>query len=139
MLTPEANGKPGDLVPDAQASLRALLEFKDMRCEQWYMRVTAVGQSSGWELLTSNSTTNNAIIMARLADSKRPVDDLILAYLGLLEWRGKEQLMAYMQFFRRGYPTGLLFGSHLRDELPSQRPQAYGGFLILGGCENSWI
>jgi len=139
MLPPEADKKVGDLVTDAQASLYALLRFKDARCDQWYMRVTVEGQSCAWEFLTADSTTNNAIIKARIGESKEPVDDLVFAYLGIMEWRGRKQLMADMQFFRRGYPAGLLFGSHLRKAFFSRRPQAYGGFLIMGACQNLWI
>ena len=102
MPNPESERKPGDLTRDAKASLQALLKFRDVRCDQWYMRMTVGGRVCDWELLTDDSEKNKTMIKTRIGDSKEPVADLVLAFLGVMDWRSRKQLMAHMQFFRRG-------------------------------------
>ena len=131
--------KPGDLVGDAKASLVELFQVQQLRREQWFMRVSVASRGHSWELLTSDSEENNKTIKRRIQESEPPVTDLVLAFIGQIPWRGRKQLMAYMQYFRHDYPTGLLFGSHVKQSLFGGKLRTFGGFLIMGGCKNVWI
>lgn len=135
----EAEPKVGDLVGDAKVSLVGLFQFQELKREQWSMRVSVGGHACGWELLTYDSQENNNTIKQRIRESKAPVTDLVLAFIGLIQWRGKKRLMAYMQYFRRDYPTGLVFGSHVKQTLFGRKLRTHGGFLIMGGCQNVWV
>jgi len=129
--------KVGELIPDARVSFTDLLQFDGMRCEHWFMRLSCGGRAGGWIPLTSDTRENDVIIRGRIAGSQDPVTDLVFAFVGTVDWRGGRSLMAHMQYFRRGYDTGLLFGSHLIQE--GQKIQAKGNFLVMGGCRNIWI
>ena len=131
--------KVGDLVNDARASLADLLQFNELRSDRWYMRLSAEGQARRWEELTNDSKENDQAIRDKITRSEKPVTDLVLAFVGLMQWRGKKQRMAYMQYFRTKRATGLVFGSHLKKAFLRRRVHAYGGFLIMGGCKNIWI
>lgn len=129
----------GDPFLDAKVSLVELFQFQPLRREQWYIRISTGGQTHDWELLAGDSEEINEAIKQKIQDSETPVTDLVLAFIGLIQWRGAKQLMAHMQYFRRGYPTGLLFGSHVKQTFFARKLRAYGGFLVMGGCQNIWI
>lgn len=95
-------------------------------------------KSVSLEALTTDSRENDEAIRGRIARSERPVTDLVLAFVGIMHWKGKEQRMAYMQYFRTRYSTGLVFGSHVKRSFLRRRMRAHG-FLIIGGCQNIWI
>jgi len=135
----ETEPKVGDLIDDAKASLVELFQFQELRREQWFMRVSVGGHARCWESLTTDSQENNKTIKQRIRESEAPVADLVLAFIGPIQWRGRKQLMAYMQYFRRDYPTGLLFGSHVKQTLFGKKLRTYGGFLVMGGCQNVWV
>jgi hypothetical protein len=128
----------GELIPDARASLSHLLQFSGLRTEQWFMRISTGGHKQGWELLTNDSENNEALIRDTIARSDKPVTDLVFGFVGMVEWRRNESLMAAMQYFKPAYKSGLLFGHHL-TESPARRLQIQGGFLVMGGCQNIWI
>lgn len=135
----EAEPKVGDLVGDAKASIAELFQFQELRREQWFMRLSVGGHAHSWELLTSDSQKNNNTIKQRIRESESPVTDFVLAFIGLVPWRGRKRLMAYMQYFRRDYPTGLLFGSHVKQTFFGKKLRMHGGFLIMGSCQNVWV
>lgn len=132
--------KVGDLTNDARASLADLLRLEKLGVDQWYLCISVASRAGEWELLTSNPAGDaNDRIKERLALSKQPISDLVLAFVGNVDHRGKKQLMAHVQYFRQGYPTGLLFGCHLAAKSASGKLEVEGGFLIFGGCQNLWI
>jgi hypothetical protein len=131
--------KVGDLANDAKASLADLLAFENLALEQWYMRMSSVGQTLRWEPLTKESVSSQDKIKEKIALQKQPVTDMVLAFVGTVDHRGTRSLMARMQYFRSGYETGLLFGSHLATAAAARNPRASGAFLIFGGCKNIWI
>jgi hypothetical protein len=135
----EGSGKIGELTNDAESSLTVLLNLKELKLERHYMRLSVDGISMGWEPLASDLAENDGRIKERIALSEKPVTDLVLAFVGVVNWRSKKQLMARMQYFRIGYTSGLVFGSHLRTSLFGPNPQRQGGFLIFGACQNLWI
>ena len=138
-IQPRSDKRVGDLTNDAKACLADLLQSEILRTDCWCIKLAVERQAYPWELLTNDSTTNDTIIRDKIARSHGPITDLVLAFVGEVEWRGSKSLMAYMQYFRTGYQTGLLCGSHLRRAAPSEKLVAYGGFLILGGCQNVWL
>jgi hypothetical protein len=89
--------------------------------------------------LASDLAENDGRTKERIALSEKPVTDLVLAFVGVVSWRSKNQLMARMQYFRVGYTSGLVFGTYLRTSLVGCNPQRHGGFLIFGACQNLWI
>jgi hypothetical protein len=138
-MPPKDNEKKvGDLIQDAKSSLASLLESDVVKSDQWFMRLSASGRSFSWETLTNDTKTNDAMIRGKVKGSTEPVSDLVLAFVGEVEWRAAKRLMAYMQYFRVDYATGLLCGSQLRS-IPSGKFLAEGGFLIMGSCQNLWI
>ena len=139
MLDSETQKRLTDLSADAQSSLADLLQFEGVKNEQWFLRRSVEGSPYGWELLTSESAENDRLIKERIARSQKPVTGLVLAYLGLVQWRGKKQLMAYLQCFRAGYKDGILCLRHLKEETPGQKFEPHGAFLIAGSCKNIWI
>lgn len=132
-----AKNKIGDLVSAAKVSLSELLQFDQLVSEQWFMQILPAHKPA-WELLASDSRKNEQRIREKIAGSSQPVNDLIFAFLGTVEWRGTKSLMAHGQYFRKGYANGLLFGHHL-TRTPEGKWLARGNFLILGGCENLWL
>jgi len=131
--------KIGDLTEDARESLKDLLEFGKPKVGRSSMRLTVDGKSTGWEILTSDSVGNITIIRERIEACPSPPTDLVLAFVGLIELRGRKRLMARMQYFRADYPSGLLFGSHLKKRFFGLRLRAHGKFLVFGGYKNTWI
>jgi hypothetical protein len=135
--TPER--KVGDLFWDAKASLASLLKWENLNADQSFMRLSSGGVVHNWEVLTRVSTEEaDRAIRTRIAQNM-PVTDLVLAYIGLVSWRGTKSLMAHMQYFRSGYENGLLFGSHLTVDAQNKSWQVSGGFLIMGACKNIWV
>jgi hypothetical protein len=131
--------KVNALIGDAQASLADLLQFDELRGDRWYVRLSTEGKVYPWEALTTDSQENDEAIRGKIARSERPVTDLVLAFVGVMHWKGKQQRVAYMQYFRAGNSTGLVFGSHVKRSFLRPRMRAYGRFLIIGGCQNIWI
>jgi hypothetical protein len=129
----------GELTNDAKASLADLLAFENLALEQWYVRMSSGGQTLRWEPLPTESVSSQEKIKERIALQKKPVTDMVLAFVGTVDHRGTRSLMAQMQYFRSGYETGLLFGSHLATDSGARNPRASGAFLIFGGCKNIWI
>jgi hypothetical protein len=135
----KGSGKIGELTNDAESSLTDLLNLKELKLESRYMRLSVDGISTGWESLAGDPAENDRKIKGSVALSEKPVSDLVLAFVGEVNWRSKRQLMARMQYFRVGYESGLVFGSHLRKGLVGSNPQRHGGFLVFGACQNLWV
>jgi hypothetical protein len=139
MVNREIQKRLTDLSAEAQASLTNLLQLEEVTGEQWFMRRAAGARPCPWEPLTKDSAENDRLIKERIAASEATVTGLVLAFIGLVEWRKKRQLMAYLQCFRAGYPQGILCLRHLREISPGGKFEAYGSFLIVGACQNIWI
>lgn len=131
--------KVSALINDARASLADLLEFDELRGDCWYVRLSTKEKVYPWEALTTDSRENDQAIRGRIARSEQPVTDLVLAFVGIMHWKGKQQRMAYMQYFRTGYSTGLVFGAHVKRSFLRPRMRVQGEFLIIGGGRNIWI
>lgn len=131
--------KVGSLARSAESRLNELLQYKQLKKEQWLMRLSVNGQARGWEPLTSETTQNDALIKERIAGSEKPVTELLLAFAGMVEWRGSRRFMAYLQYFESECEQGLLCLRHLKDGVPEGIFEAFGGFLIAGVCKNIWI
>ncbi len=131
--------KVSALINDARASLADLLQFDDLGGDRWYVRLSTKEKVYPWEILTTDSRENDQAIRGRIARSERAVTDLVLAFVGVMRWNAREQRMAYMQYFRTGYSTGLVFGSHVKRSFLRPGMRAHGDFLIIGGCQNIWI
>ena len=138
-MTDQSPQRIGQLTDDARASLADLLKLQALKADCWFMRLFADPNHTGWVPLTNDSAENDRRIKDRFTTSGSPVTDLVLAYVGEVDWRGKIQLMVRMQYFRAGYKSGLLFGSHLRKDIFDGSFHPHGGFLIFGGCQNPWI
>ncbi len=131
--------KLGDLVKPAEASLADLLQFKELKNEQWFMRLVVGRDMRGWEFLTADSASNDRMIKEKIAQSEEPVTELVLAFVGMVQWRGSKRLMAYLQFFRSDCEVGLLCLHHLKEGLPEGKFETFGDLLIASGCKNIWI
>ena len=133
--------KIADLIDDAQVSLDDLLEAhgSSAKSDSWFMYVKSQGCHGEWVRLSLDGDENNRRIASAVREAGSRVCDLVILYVGMLDWRGERQLMAYGQYFRSGYDDGLLFGSHLTRNLHTEAPQRSGQFLILGGCQNIWM
>jgi hypothetical protein len=129
--------KVGDLVSDARSGLAELLDFDGVKPEQWFLRLTGERGNRGWRTLTADPGGFDAQVRELTAQRTAPITDMVLAFVGTIDWRGTKQFMAYMQYFRRGYSVGLLCGSHLVRR--GQKIQSTGGFLIMGSCQNLWL
>ena len=131
----------GALVHDAEVSLKELIQFEGLRTEQWFVRLSVAGRSSGWELLpmTNDQSEYEGMLADRIGGSEKPVTDLVLAFVGLCEHRRTKGLMAHMEYFRTGHPKSVLCGSHLRETHRSERLEAHGGFLCFGGRPNGQV
>jgi hypothetical protein len=136
----EAAPKRGDL---ARASLAELFQLQELSPEHAYIRVSAGGHARGWELLArdfkEDSKALKRAIQQRIRESEAPVTDLVLAFLGQTPWRGRQQLMVHMQYFRRDDPIGDLFGSHVKQASIGGQLEADGSLLVMGTCQNIWI
>jgi hypothetical protein len=135
----DAKKKLGELVKPAEASLADLLQFKELKNDQWFMRMSTGGEARGWEFLTADSASNDRMIKEKIAASEKPVTELALAFVGMIDWRGVKQQMAYLQFFRSDCELGLLCLHHLKEGLPEGKFETFGNLLIASGCKNIWI
>lgn len=133
--------KLADFIDDAKVRLDDLLEAhgSSTKSDSWFMYLKLQGCSGKWERLSLDGDENNRRIASAVREAGSGISDLVILYLGMLDWRGESQLMAYGQYFRSGYSDGLLFGSHLTRDLHSEALQQSGGFLILGACQNIWM
>ena len=135
----EAKKKLGELVKPAEASLADLLQFKELKRDQWFMRLSTGGDARAWDFLTADSASNDRLIKEKITASEKPVTELVLAFVGIFEWRGSKRLMAYLQFFRSDCELGLLCFQHLKEGVPEGKFEAFGNLLIARGCKNIWI
>jgi len=135
----DAKRKLGELVKPAEASLADLLQFKELKRDQWFMRLSIGGDVRGWEFLTADSASNDRMIKEKIAASEKPVTELVLAFVGSFEWKESKRLMAYLQFFRSDCELGLLCLHHLKEGLPAGKFEAFGNLLIASACKNIWI
>jgi len=135
----EAKKKLGDLVKPAEASFADLLKFKELKRDQWFMRLSTGGDARGWEFLTADSASNDRMIKEKITQSELPVTELVLAFVGMFERKGSKRLMAYLQLFRSDCELGLLCFHHLKEGLPEGKFEAFGNLLIASGCKNIWI
>jgi hypothetical protein len=139
MTGDDAKRKLGELVKPAEASLADLLKFKELKNEQWMMRLAVRDEVRGWECLMADSASNDRMIKERIAASEKPVTELVVAFVGMVDWRGAKRLMAYLQFFRSDCEVGLLCLHHLKEGLPAGKFETFGNLLIASGCKNIWI
>jgi len=139
MHNTEQEKKLGDLSKPAADSLDELLQLEDLKGEQWLMRLSVDGHAQSWQPLTLDSATNDRMIKEKIQQSDKPITDLVLAFVGMVEWRGKNQLMAYLQLFRLDYKQGLMCLRHLKERPDGAKYEAFGRFLVVGFCQNIWI
>lgn len=139
MLNAEQEKKLGDLSKPAATSLEELLQLEELNGEQWLMRLSVGGRSASWQPLTLDSAANDRMIRERIETSDKPITDLVLAFVGMVEWRANKQLMAYLQVFRSDYKEGLMCLRHLKQRPNRPKYEASGGFLVIGFCQNIWI
>ena len=139
MQNAEQDKKLRDLSKPAADSLDELLQLEELKGEQWLMRLSADGHAQSWKPLTLDSAANDRTIRERIEQSDKPITDLVLAFVGMVEWRGKKQLMAYLQVFRSDYKEGLMCLRHLKEKTGGLKYEALGGFLVIGFCKNIWI
>jgi len=138
---PNANAekKLADLAKPVAASFDELLGLEELQGEQWLMRLSVGGQSRSWQILTLDSATNDRMIKEKIEGSEKPITDMVLAFVGMVEWRGSKQLMAYLQYFKSDYRQGLMCLRHLKKRPDEVKFEAFGGFLVVGYCQNIWI
>ena len=139
MRNAEQEKKLGDLSKPVASSLDELLQLEELKGEQWLMRLSVDGHSGSWQPLTLDSGTNDRMIRERIESSDKPITDLVLAFVGMVEWRGKKQLMVYLQVFRSDYKEGLMCLRHLKERRSGPKYEGFGGFLLVGFCQNIWI
>jgi hypothetical protein len=135
----EAKSKLAELVKPAEESLADLLQFKELKRDQWFMRLSSGGDARGWEFLTADSASNDRMIKEKITQSEKPVTELVLAFVGMFEWKGSKRLMAYLQVFRSDCELGLLCLHHLKEGSPAGKFETLGNLLIASGCKNIWI
>ncbi len=138
MPSADPKARLGELVEPAKSSLDDLLRFENLRNEKWFMRLAVGGEARGWEFLTGDSATNDAMIKEKIEQSEKPVTELVLAFVGMVDWRGSKRFMAYLQYFRPGYEHGLLCFRHLKDTPQPDRFEGFGELMVIG-CKNIWI
>jgi len=140
MLNRDPNKKLGDLAEPAESCLDDLLRFDQLKTEQWLMRLSVDGHAHTWQVLTADSAgKNDAMVKKMIELSQRPVTELTVAFIGMIEWRGSKRLMAQLQYFRSDYEQGLVCLRYLEQGSKEGIFQAFGNFLIVGGCQNIWI
>jgi len=139
MLDSDTQRRLTDLSADAHSGLADLLQAGEVKAEQWFLHRSFEGRTCPWELLTNDSTENDRLIKEKISASEKPVTGLVLAFLGMVEWRKQKQLMAYLQCFRAGYEKGILCLRHLKETVPGQKFEPEGNFLIVGSCKHIWI
>jgi hypothetical protein len=132
--------KLGDLAKPAESCLDELLQFDELKNEQWLVRLSVDGHAGSWEVVTADSAgENDAMIKNIIELSQKPVTELAIAFVGMIEWRGSKRLMAHLQYFNSDYDQGLLCLRNLKEGAKAGSFQAFGNFLIVGGCRNIWI
>lgn len=75
----------------------------------------------------------------KIAYSAKPVAELAVGYVGMIDWRGNKRLMAYLQYFKAEYEQGLLCLRHVKEAAQPGTYEGFGGFLVVGACKNIWI
>jgi hypothetical protein len=131
--------KLGDLAKPAELTVSQLLNFDRLKSDQWVMRLSFGTEAGNWESLATDTETNDRIIKERITQSAKPVTELAVGYVGMIEWRGGKRLMAYLQYFKAGYEQGLLCLRHVKEASQPETFEGFGGFLIVGACKNIWI
>jgi len=131
--------KFADLTAIAESTLNQLLVSDELKIDQWMVRLSALDVAGPWELMTNDSAANNQLIKDKLGQSEKPVTELSVAYVGTVHWRGKQERMAYLQYYRSGHELGLLCLRRLKEESEPGKVEAIGGLLIGGACKNIWI
>ena len=66
----DPKSKLAELVRPAKSSLDDLLQLKELKNDQWYMRLSVGGQAGSWEFLTSDSATNDRLIKEKIVHSE---------------------------------------------------------------------
>lgn len=127
-----------DLLEDAKLSLVDLLDFSGVGTDQWFMHLYP-DTGSGWKLLSNDAGKNNAAIRGSIQQAKEPVTSLALAFCGMAEVKGERQQVAYTQYFRQGYDSGLVLGRRIRKRWLTGQLRSHGSFLIMGQCHNIWL
>lgn len=135
---PNKNKKLADLAGAAAAALNQLLALEALESEQWRMRLSVGGSARNWETLTKDSATNDRLIKEKIEQSEKPVSELALAYVGMVDWRGSKKLMAYLQYYRAG-EDGLLCLRNVKEGSQAGTFEGFGGLMIAGACKNIWI
>lgn len=138
MPSADPKAKLAELINPAKSSLGDLLRFENLRNEQWLMRLAVGGEARGWEPLTGDSATNDTMIKEKIERSEKPVTELVLAFVGMVDWRGSKRFMAYLQYFQPGYEQGLLCFRHMKDASQPGRFEGFGELMVIG-CKNIWI
>ena len=134
-----APSKLGELTKPAEQAIADLLSFKDLKLAHWLMRLSPPNEISSWESLASDTAANDGLIKERIAQSAKPVAELAVGYVGMIDWRGSKRLMAYLQYFKAGYEQGLLCMRHVKEASQPGTFEGFGGFLVVGACQNTWI
>lgn len=131
--------KLGELTKPAERSIAQLLSLRGLRLDHWTMRLSVADKTGDWKLLASDTATNDRMIKDRVAQSAKPVTELAVGYVGLIDWRGAKRLMAYLQYFKADYEQGLLCLRHVKEAAQPGTFEGFGGFLVVGACKNIWI
>jgi hypothetical protein len=133
--------KLADLIDDAKVILNEFLETdaSSAKSDSWFMYVKSQGSPGEWESLFLDAHENDRRITSAVREAGSRISDLVILYVGMLDWRGESRLMAYGQHFRSGYDDGLLFGSYLTRNQHTDALQRSSDFLILGGVKNIWM
>ena len=138
MLNSETQKRLTELSIDAEAGLSELLKLDGLQRELWFMRLSTQGNTH-WEVLMNDTKENDEKIKQKIAASEQPVGGLVLAFVGMVEWRGAKKLMAYLQCFRAGYQEGILCLRPMKETTADQKFEPDGAFMIAGSCKNIWI
>lgn len=131
--------KVSALAASAESTLNQLFTSPQLKIETWLMRLSAGDAAGEWEELTNDSGVNNQRIREKIDQSQKPVSELALAYVGIVNWRQSRQRMAYLQFYRAGQELGLLCLRRLKDDSPEGKVEPTGNLLIAGASRNIWI
>lgn len=131
--------KLGELTQPAELTLAQLLSFHDLKLDHWLMRLSTESETGDWEPLAADTATNDRLIKERVAQNTRPVTELSVGYVGMIDWRGSKRLMAYLQYFKTNYEQGLLCLRHVKEAARPGTFEGFGGFFVAGACKNIWI
>ena len=139
MTAPPPKSNLADLTKSAEATIAQLLAFPGFKTDQWMMRLTIGNDVGDWEPMSNDTAANDRLIKERIAQSARPVTELAVGYVGMINWRGTKRPMAYLQYFKGEYEQGLLCLRHVEQAAPPGTFEGFGGFLVVGACKNIWI